>query len=435
MLDRPPDEIDARRDDFALGRRHLLTMISAIMALTAVAIDLMLPAFDEIREAFDLRDGSADTGRVVTYFFFGLAAAQMVWGPLADRFGRKPVLYGGIAVYLAGAIGSAVAPTFGFLLASRFVWGVGAAGSRVVAIAIVRDRFQGSAMAQAMSQVMAVFVLVPVFAPTVGAGIIAVLPWQAAFWFCAIWAASIAVWSLRLPETLGVEKRRPLRLGSTARGFVEVATTPVTAGYTLASVFLQGVFTVYLSSSETIISEIFDRRAQFPIVFGGVAVLFGIGALVNGRVVDRVGIDRVVTTTLVVMVPLNVLLVIETLGAGEPEFWIFMPTIGLILSGFMFLLPNLNSAAMDPVGHLAGTASSITGAVRIAAGAVIGTFISNRIIDSVRPFAIGVAVLCAAAAACVIAVRVWERRARTGEGSVAIPPDGGEAAVVVESAR
>jgi len=259
---------------------------------------------------------------------------------------------------------------------------------------------------------MAVFVLVPVFAPTIGAAIVAVLPWRSAFWFSVVWAVAIAIWSLRLPETLAPANRRPLSVASTARGFVEVATTPITAGYTLASVFLQGVFTVYLASSEVIISEIFDRRAEFPLVFGGVATLFGVAAFVNSRVVDRLGIDRVVTTVLSVMVPLNILLVLETLGEGEPNFWLFMPTLGLILSGFMFLLPNLNSAAMEPVGHIAGTASSMTGAVRIALGAALGTYISSQVTDSVRPFAIGVAAMCGAAGLCVVAVRLGSRRQR-----------------------
>lgn len=390
-------------------------MISAIMALTAVAIDLMLPAFDEIRETFGLRDGSADTGRVVTYFFFGLAAAHLVYGPLADRFGRKPVLYLGISIYVLGAIGSALAPTFGVLLASRFLWGVGAAGSRVVATAIVRDRFEGPVMARAMSQIMAVFVLVPVFAPTLGAGIVAVLPWQAAFWFCVVFAAGITVWTLRLPETLDPAQRRPLRVGSTVRGFVEVARTPVTAGYTIASTFLQGVFTVYIATSEAIISDIFGRRDQFPIVFGVVAIGFGVVALLNGRFVHRFGVDRVVTAALAWILPLSLVLVIETLGADEPNFWVFMPTLTCVLSAFMFLLPNLNSAAMEPVGHLAGTASALTGAIRLAGGAALGTVISAQITDSVRPLAIGIATMCFASGAVVLIVRLAQRRQRATE--------------------
>jgi DHA1 family bicyclomycin/chloramphenicol resistance-like MFS transporter len=385
-------------------------MISAIMALTAVAIDLMLPAFDEIRETFGLRDGSADTGRVVTYFFFGLAVAHLVYGPLADRFGRKPIFYVGISIYVIGAIGSALAPTFGVLLASRFLWGVGAAGSRVIATAIVRDRFEGPVMARAMSQIMAVFVLVPVFAPTLGAGIVAVLPWQAAFWFCAIFAAAIAAWSLRLPETLDPSQRRTLSAGSTARGFAEVARTPVTAGYTVATVFLQGVFTVYLATSEAIISDIFGRREQFPVIFGVVAIGFGVAALANGRLVHRFGIDRVVATSLGCILPLSLVLVVETLGAEEPSFWLFMPTLACVLSAFMFLLPNLNSAAMEPVGHLAGTASALTGATRLAGGAALGTVISSQVTDSVRPFAIGLAAMCFAAGISVLVVRMGQRR-------------------------
>ncbi len=398
-------------------------MISAIKALTAVAIDLMLPAFDEIRETFGLRDGSADTGRVITYFFFGLAVAHLAYGPLADRFGRKPILYLGMSIYLLGAIGSAIAPTFGLLLASRFVWGVGAAGSRVIATAIVRDRFEGPVMAKAMSQIMAVFVLVPVFAPTLGAGIIAVLPWQAAFWFCAIFVAGIALWSLRLPETLAPSQRRSLAAGSTMRGFTEVARTPVTAGYTVASVFLQGVFTVYLATSESIISDIFGRREQFPLIFGVVAIGFGVAALANGRLVQRFGIDRVVTVAFACILPLSLLLVVETLGSEQPSFWVFMPTLACVLATFLFLMPNLNSAAMEPVGHLAGTASALTGAARLAGGAALGTIISSQITTSVRPFAIGVSGMCFGAAIAVLVVRVRERRrARTDSVPVDLTP-------------
>ena len=180
------------------GPRELLAFISATMALMALAIDLMLPAFDDIRSDFGLDPDSGEAASVITVFFLGLAVAQVFYGPLADRFGRKPILYSGIVVYIAGAIGSALAPSFELLLVARFVWGIGAAGSRVVAVAIVRDRFVGNQMARAMSQIMAIFVLVPVFAPPlVGASIIAVAPWRAVFWFCVVWAIAIVFWSCR----------------------------------------------------------------------------------------------------------------------------------------------------------------------------------------------------------------------------------------------
>ena len=277
---------------YRMGQRELLTLMSAIMALMALGIDTMLPAFDEIRKAFNLGDSSPRAGQVITVFFMGLAIAQLVWGPIADRFGRKPVLYAGSIIYVIGAVGSALAPTFELLLLSRFVWGLGAAGARVVATAIIRDRFEGSQMAKAMSQVMAVFMLVPILAPSIGAGLIAIFPWRSIFWFCAVFALAIGLWSLRMRESLDPGNRRPLELRATADGYVEVARTPVTSGYTNATIFLQGVFTTYLASSELIISEVFDREDQFPLIFGLVALLFAAGAVLNGRIVVRVGVHR-----------------------------------------------------------------------------------------------------------------------------------------------
>ena len=255
-------------DKRQISQRELLAMISAVMALMALAIDLMLPAFDEMRTAFELGESSNEVSRVITVFFFGLAVAQLVWGPLADRYGRKPVLYLGIAIYIGGAVGSALAPTFGLLLLSRFVWGIGAAAARLVATAIIRDSFVGVKMAKAMSQIMAIFMLAPVFAPSIGAAIIAVAPWRGVFWFCVAWAVLIVVWSLRLPETLDPQHRRPLNVVTIAGGYKTVATTRVTAGYTLVTVFLQGGFVAYLGSSQVIISDILGRGDQFPFVFG-----------------------------------------------------------------------------------------------------------------------------------------------------------------------
>ncbi|NNE72403.1 MAG: MFS transporter, partial [Acidimicrobiales bacterium] len=342
------------------------------------------------------------TGQVITVFFMGLALAQIVYGPLADRFGRKPILYVGIGIYLLGAIGSALAPSFGWLLASRFVWGVGAAGSRVVATAIVRDRFVGNAMAKAMSQIMAVFVLVPVIAPSLGAVIIEVVPWRGVFWFCVVWAVLIGLWSLRLRETLNPAFVQPLNMTTTRRNYVAVLRTPVTSGYTLATVFLQGVFTTYLATSELIISDILGRGGQFPVVFGAVAVLFGLAALINGRFVERFGMDGMVTRALAVVLPLSVVLVVlAVLSDGRPNFWLFMPVLGLLLAGFMFLMPNLNTAAMVPVGEIAGSASALTGALRMAGGAVLASILGAWIDLSVTPFALGVCAFCLLAAATI----------------------------------
>lgn len=363
------------------------------MALTAMGIDLLLPAFDDIRSAFDIPEDSNQVSQVITVFFLGLALAQLVWGPLADRFGRKRILYASIAVYAIGSAMSGLAPSFGWLLFGRFVWGVGAAGARVVAVAIIRDSFEGSKMAQAMSQIMAVFVLVPVFAPSFGAVLIELFTWTSLFWFCVIWSLSIAVWSLRLDETLRPADRRDLEVSSIVAGFKVVIGNRITLGYTICTMFLQAVFSSYLGSSERIISDIFGRGDQFPVIFGAVAVLFGLGALINGQVVGRFGMYKLIRVMLRVALGLSlVLLAVALMADGRPSFWLYMPILGVLLASFMFLMPNLNTAALEPMGAVAGTATSFTGAVRIAGGALLGAVVDAQLDDSVVPFSIAAVV-------------------------------------------
>lgn len=391
------------------GRNETLAMLSAVMALMAMAIDLMLSAFDEMRLSFGLDPNSNEVAGVVTVFFMGLAVAQLFFGPITDRFGRKSVLYASVAVYVLGAVGSALAPTLPLLLVARFVWGVGAAGARVVATAVARDLFEGVEMARAMSQIMAVFVLVPVIAPTVGAGIVAILPWRAVFWACAIWAVAMAAWTRRLPESLPPERRRRLDRSDIASAYAEFARTRPTLWFSISSVFLQSVFTMYLASAELIVSEIFGRRSAFPVVFGVIAIGFGIAALVNGRLVGRFGVRPVMNTMLVSLIIGAVLLVAVTLaGDGTPSFWVFMPLLAVLLAQFMFLMPNMNAEALEPVPHIAGTASSLSGGLRMAGGAVLGGVVAARIDTSLTPFALAflVFILLAAASISVATRRV-----------------------------
>lgn len=408
-------EAEANRAQLGVGARELVVLISSVMALMAMGLDLVLPGFDDIRDAFDLGEGSNRVGQIITFYFFGLAAAQLVWGPLADRFGRKPILYAGITIYMLGAAASALAPSFEFLLGARVLWGVGAAGSRVVATAIIRDRFVGERMAKAMSQIMAVFVIVPIVAPSFGALILMVFPWQGVFWFCVLWAIAIAAWSLRLRETLNPEHVRPLSVGQIGRSYAEVARIPSTVFYTMASTCIQVVFTLYLATSELMIGEIFGRADQFPIVFGVIALGFGVSALVNGRLVERLGMVRMIRIGLVTAISGGVVMVLVAVSAdGRPNFWIFMPLVGLVLSSFMLSMPNMNTAAMTPVGHIAGAASAFTSAVRIGVGSAIAGVLTNQVTDSVTVFAVATLIMVIVAGLWVAAVnRLPENRSAT----------------------
>ena len=377
-----------------LGRRELLALVAALMALMALGIDILLPAFDDIRVAYGLAEDSSAPGQLITVYFVGLAVAQLFFGPLSDWFGRKPVIYAGITIYVIGSLGAAIAPNFVTLLLFRFIWGVGAAGTRVVAVAVIRDCYEGSQMAKAMSEVMAVFVLVPIIAPTFGAGLIAIFPWESIFWFCAIAAVALCVWSLRLPETLAPEHKTRFNWASTKAGYGRVLRTRLTASYTLASIFLQAVFVMYLSSSERIIGDILGRGDQFPIIFGVVAIMFGITALLNGRFVVVLGIKKLLFFSASALVFFSfVLLVVTIVEGGNPGFWVFIPLLAIVLSTFMFIMPNLNSAALFPMGDIAGTAGAFTSAIRMSIGAAIGGVLNALIDESLTPFAVGVAAM------------------------------------------
>jgi DHA1 family bicyclomycin/chloramphenicol resistance-like MFS transporter len=379
-----------------LRRGELLAMLSLIMALMAMAIDLMLSAFDDMRATFGLDPTSNEIAGVVTVFFMGFAVAQFVYGPLTDRFGRKRVLGVSIAIYIVGAIASALAPSLGLLFIARFVWGIGAAGSRVVATAVIRDLFEGAEMAKAMSHIMAVFIMVPVIAPALGAGIIAFLPWQSVFWACALWSIAMWLWSRRLPETLPVDQRRKLDRADISDSYRTFFTTRPTLWYSVSSIFMQSVFTMYLASSELIVSEIFGHRSWFPFVFGVTAIGFGVASLVNGQAVQRFGVRVVLNKMLVALNGCAALLVIISIaGNGQPSFWVFMPALGLMLSVFMFIMPNMNAEAMQPVPHIAGTVSALSGGFRMLGGSILGGLVAARIDVSVTPFAIAALVFAA----------------------------------------
>ncbi len=373
-----------------ISRAEFTGIISLTMALTALAMDLMLPAFGEMRAEFGLSPTSTDVSGIVTFYFLGLASAQILYGPISDRFGRKPTLYAGFALYGLGALAATLAPTLPLVFAARFVWGVGGAGPRVVALAIVRDSFRGEAMARAMSFIMSVFVLVPIFAPALGAGIIIFFPWRALFLFCVLYVGLLALWSRRLPETLHPEFRRPIAFRPVWEATKVVVRNRQTLGYTLALTALFGVFTSYLGTSEIIVSEVFGRPGQFPFVFGGIAAVMGAAMLSNAKLISRFGVRPLTHGVLFAYIAFGILLTaIATTTDGHPGFWTFVVPLAGILAMFGLTLPNVNTIAMDPMGPVAGTASAIIGTVSMAVGAVLGAFLDAAFDGTVRPLSWG----------------------------------------------
>lgn len=361
-------------------------MLAMTMATAALAIDLMLPAFAPIRESFGLPDDSTTVAQVITAFFLGMALAQLVFGPLTDRFGRKPILYAGFLIYAVGGIGAALAPTIPLLLASRVIWGVGAAAARVVSQAVIRDRFEGEEMARALSLVMTVFLIVPILAPIIGSIIVSVAPWQATVWFSVTFVILLGLWTTRLPETLDVAGRKPLSFAHVRRSFTEVVTTRLTIGTTIGTMLLFGSFASYLASSELIVGQIYGRPTAFPYVFGGIAAFMGVGTYTNSRLVTRYGVRRTLRLALRAFILLSATLLVVTVGSGGlPAFWVFIPLLAATLGTYALIIPNANTLALEPMGHIAGTAAAVIGFVTLTGAAILGSLVDRTFSGTLTP--------------------------------------------------
>lgn len=381
-----------------ISEREFIAAIIAIMASTAVAIDVMLPAFPEMRAEYGMEPGSADVAWIITAFFLGMATGPWLYGPASDKFGRLTPLRLGLALYVIAAFLATVAPSWEWLIASRFVWGLGSAGPRSISMAMIRDRYSGDTMARLMSLIMAVFLLVPILAPAIGAGLIHILPWRSVFVAPAIFGLLLIVWSFRLPETLAAENARPFTLRDTGRGIREVLRHRRTVGFTLATGFLFGIVTSYLSASEIILEDVYGFGDWFPLYFGAIAILFALNSLGNSRVVERVGTDTLLKRLGSYCAAMAiVLLVVSVTNDGIPNFWILTIAIALLVPVAQGMGPLCNTAALTPVPHVAGTASALNATFTTSIGALLGNLGAGHIDGSVLPFSVAVTVYVAAA--------------------------------------
>lgn len=379
-------------------------MVTAIMSMGAISIDMMLPAFPEMRAEFGMAPGSPQIAWIMTAFFLGLSVGPWFFGPPSDRYGRKPLLNIGIGLYVLAALASILAPSFGYLVATRFLWGLAAGAPRALAIAMVRDRYAGEQMARLMSLIMTVFILVPILAPGVGAALLHIAPWRIVFWVPVVFALLLAVWARRLPETLSLERRRPFTRAALLEATKAVVTTREAVWFGLAVGCLFGVMTAYLSNSELILEDVYGYGAWFPFFFGAIAIMLGLGSLTSARFVLHVGLHRWITRISMVSLAVSAaFLTLVLVTGGKPPFWFLFAGLCALMPCVTCLVPNCNTAAMTPLPHIAGTASAIIGTVSSAGGALIGGAISGRFDGTVRPFAIGTSI-CVLLAALFIAV-------------------------------
>lgn len=389
------------------GSREFLAIVALCMAMAAMSIDLLLPAFPEMRAAFGLDVGATEISRVITAFFVGLGLGQLIYGPLSDRFGRKPVLYAGIAVYVVGAVASTRADSLDAFIVCRIIWGFGAACPRSLALAILRDTFEGDRMARVMSNVMATFILVPIVAPSIGSGLIALGDWHLTLWLPVAVAVVLTAWiALRLPETLPPERRRSLEPSALLEAAGAVVRNRQTMAFCVASTFLFGIMTSYVGSTQVIVEEVFDQEDLFPIIFGVLAIGLALGSLLSARLVTRIGLARLVRTGAFYAVgAAAALAAVGIASGGHPPLWLFLAASALMLPSVTALVPNTNTAAMAPLGHVAGMAAAIIGTISTIGGALLGSIVDSAYDGSVRPFTIGAVAFATIACAAVLFAR------------------------------
>jgi DHA1 family bicyclomycin/chloramphenicol resistance-like MFS transporter len=327
----------------------------------------------------------------VVAYMLGFGSTQLIWGPLADRFGRKPILAAGVGLYTLFAILCGVAKSFELLVAARFAMGASAAVSRVLVVAMVRDLFEGEEMARVMSLVFMVFMVVPVVAPSVGQLILLVAPWRWIFLVLAAYGLIMLLWSsLRLPETLHPEFRRSLAWRSIFDASRQALADRLSLGYTLALTAVFGSLTGYIASIQQIVADAFGRPEAIGLIFAVVAAPMALASWGNSRIVERFGLRHVGHLGLIAFVVVALIHVSVAL-AGLESLWLFTLLQALTMVAFAFTTSNLNAVAMQNMAPIAGTASSVQGVIATIGGASIGLAIGQAFDGTPLPYLISVA--------------------------------------------
>jgi DHA1 family bicyclomycin/chloramphenicol resistance-like MFS transporter len=384
-----------------LSRPEFIALVAALMALNALAIDIMLPALPYMGEALGISNEN-ERQLVVSAYMIGFGAAQLIFGPITDRFGRRAPLFFGIALYVVCAFAATFAPTFGILLALRFTQGLGAAATRVIATSVVRDRYSGREMAEVMSLTFMVFMAIPIIAPGIGQVILLTGPWHYIFLFMSGLAAVILLWAwLRLPETLHPEYRRPLRASVIIEGFRLVFTNRVAFFYGLGGMFLFAAMFGFIISSQQIFVGIYGLGPWFPLAFATMAGFMAVSSFINSRIVRLFGMRRLSHTAILIYIGCSTILLILSI-MGPVPFWLFFALLMVIQVAFGNAASNMNSLSMEPLGAVAGTAASVFGFMQTVGGALLGTYIGQHFDNTLTPNATGYVVMGTLVLGCAL---------------------------------
>lgn len=402
MPDRPNTDSSP---EFKLGFKEFVTLIAALMAVNALSIDPMLPALPAIGETLHIANGN-DRQWIITLYFIGLGLGSLIYGPLSDRFGRKPVMAACLSLFIVFTAVCALAPSFTVLLLGRFACGFFAASTRVIAVSIVRDRFHGDQMARIMSLIFIVFMIVPVLAPTFGQAVLLIAPWRWIFGALLIVGVIIVAWMMiRLPETLAPENRIAIRPADLKATLMTVVTHRGSIGYMLASGTVMGGMIAFVMSVQQIFFDAFHRESIFTFAFAFIASFMGIGSFLNSHLVEKVGARRLSQGSLMILILVSgshaayVLMGLETV-------WSFIAFQAATMLSFAFTGSNFSAISMEPFSRGAGMASSFQACLTTIVSALLGAFVGSQFNGTTFPLAFGF--FCYGSAALVFII--WAER-------------------------
>lgn len=383
----PVTPVTAEPPGAPIGFVEFVLLIAALMALTALGIDSMLPALPAIGEAL----GASPAARpfVVTAFLIGFGVAQLIHGPLADRYGRRRVLIVALIIYIVTNGLAAVAASFPLLLAARVCAGAAIAATRVATVALVRDCYHGRAMAQVMSIAFMVFMIVPILAPAFGQLVLLFGNWRLIFWVIAGLATLVLGWfALRMPETLAPEAQMPISLSRIASGWRETLSDRLSLGYTLAATALMAALYGYLNSIQPIMAVTFGREKLLALIFATTSVTMAAANLLNSRIVMRLGTRLISHSSVAILITVAAAHLVIARFGGE-SLIVFAVLQAITMACFGLATSNFSAMAMENMGRIAGTASSVQGFASVTIGSLVGAGIGQAFDGTTQPLTLG----------------------------------------------
>jgi len=370
---------------------EFILLMACLMSIVALSIDTILPALNPI----GLSIGTVNQNEnqlLITMIFLGLGLGQLIFGPISDSFGRKPVVYIGFTVFMLASFLCIVAPNIEIMVIGRILQGIGLSASRSISIAMIRDRFEGDYMAKIMSFVVTIFILVPIIAPTLGKFLLDNYGWESIFYSQLLFGIVVLCWFWkRQPETLPPAYKKKFSMAIFINGSKEFIKYRSAVIFTLISGLATGSFMVFLSTSQHIFEVQYGLVDQFPYIFGALAFSVGVATFTNGTLVVRFGMKKLVTIFSIVFSLTSLLYISIFYGETNPSISILILFLALQFFSVGFLFGNVRSLAMQPLGHIAGIGAAINGFISTIMAVPIATFIGSFVETTALPLFIGFA--------------------------------------------